>query len=305
MKHTLYLLIFLLICVSNAVAAHVAVLETIADDGVKKKVSFPDRQYLTNVLREEAVKELPASQNYTIMTRENIREMLPPGKAIEDCEGSCLVETGRNIAADYVCQARVSSFGSKLAISTEIYETAGNKLVASFNGHGANVEELLKVIKENASEFFGKVKGEAQTPKYGNGAGGIGDALSLNKASTEDDDEDDRISKVDFKKTPVATTDNVKRSNKPIGEVPAVKNRAASAWLRWGAIGVGGMMLSTGIVLAVVGNTQAKVAHESGFNSTEEYKANKDDAHSGQIKRGVGIALAIIGAAGIGIGFAF
>ena len=308
MRHVQHILFFLLLCVSSAIAAHVAVLETIADPSVKKKVSFPDRQYLTNVLREEAVKELPASQNYTIMTRENIREMLPPGKAIEGCEGSCLVETGRNIAADYVCQARVGSFGSKLAISAEIYETSGNKLVASFNGHGANVEELLKVIKENASEFFGKVKGEPEAPKsverYA-GAGGIGDARSLNKASAEEDDEENRIGKVDFKKTPIENTDNVKRSNKPIGEVPAVKNRFASAWLRWGVIAVGGTMLTTGVVLAVVGNTQAKVAHESGFNSVEEYKANKDDAHSGQIKRGIGIALAIIGAAGIGFGFAF
>lgn len=59
-------------------------------------MSLQDRQYLTNVLREQAVKELPAAENYTIMTRENIQQMLPPGKAIEDCEGSCLVETGKN-----------------------------------------------------------------------------------------------------------------------------------------------------------------------------------------------------------------
>ena len=151
MKHLLNTLFFLLICVSSAMAAHVAVLETGVDLDLKKKVSLSDRQYLTNVLREEAVKELPASQNFTIMTRENINVMLPPGKAIEDCEGSCLAETGRNIAADYVCQARVGKFGSKLTISAEIYETAGSKLVASFNGHGANVEELLKEIKDKIS----------------------------------------------------------------------------------------------------------------------------------------------------------
>ena len=80
----------------SALATHVAVLETVADGAAKDNVSLQDRQYLTNVLREQAVKELPAAENYTIMTRENIQQMLPPGKAIEDCEGSCLVETGKN-----------------------------------------------------------------------------------------------------------------------------------------------------------------------------------------------------------------
>jgi len=84
--------------------------------------------------------------------------MLPPGKAIEDCEGSCLAETGKNIAADYVCQARVGWFGSKLTLSAELYETAGNKLIASFNGRGANVEELLSLIESKSIEFFRAIK---------------------------------------------------------------------------------------------------------------------------------------------------
>ena len=90
MKRFLMTIILLLACTSGVMAAHVAVLETGVDQSVKKKVKLSDRQYLTNVLREQAVKELPAVQNYTIMTRENIQQMLPPGKAIEDCEGSCL-----------------------------------------------------------------------------------------------------------------------------------------------------------------------------------------------------------------------
>lgn len=153
--------------VASAFATHVAVLETGADESAKDKVSLSDRQYLTNVLREQAVKELPAVQNYTIMTRENISAMLPPGKAIEDCEGSCLAETGRNIAADYICQARVGVFGTSLTLSAELYETAGNKLIASFNGLGENVGELLEIIKQKSPEFFRMVKG-------GFGVGGFG-----------------------------------------------------------------------------------------------------------------------------------
>ena len=150
--------LFLFALISNAFAAYVAVLETVAMPDVKEKVSLSDRQFLTNVLREQAVQELPVEQNFTIMTRENINAMLPPGKSIEDCEGNCLVETGRNIAADYVCQVHVGSFDGALTLSAELYETAANKLIASFNGQGASVKELLDIIKEKSPNFFRKVK---------------------------------------------------------------------------------------------------------------------------------------------------
>ena len=160
MKAIILFFSLILVCYSGAFATYVAVLETAVDSKVKNKVSLSDRQYLTNVLREEAVKQLPATQNYTIMTRENILQMLPPGKSIEDCEGSCLVETGKNIAADYVCQARVGSFGGTFSLSAELYETAGNKLIASFNGQGAELNDLLELILQKAPIFFKSVKKE-------------------------------------------------------------------------------------------------------------------------------------------------
>ena len=165
-----FFLLLLAILVTASQATYVAVLETSADASAKEGVSLSDRQYLTNVLREQAVKELPAVQNYTIMTRENIQQMLPPGKAIEDCEGSCLVETGKNIAADFICQARVGRFGKSLTLSAELYETAGNKLIASFNGRGESVEELLELIKKESPDFFRNVKGTSGFA----GVGGIG-----------------------------------------------------------------------------------------------------------------------------------
>ena len=149
-----------------ALAKYVAVLETISE---KDLLTLQERQYLTDILRGQAVRALPAEQNWTIMTRENINVMLPPGKSIEDCEGSCLAETGKNIAADFVAQARISKFGNSLAISAEIYETAGNKLIASFAGRGESVDDLEKIIKEQSVPFFKKVRGDSWS-----GGGGIG-----------------------------------------------------------------------------------------------------------------------------------
>ena len=159
MKRLTLLLLVVLLLAGASFAKFVAVLETVGDG--KDGLSLSERQYLTNMLREQAVQELPAELNFTIMTRENIMMMLPPGKSIEDCEGSCLAETGKNIAADYVAQARVGKVGSNISISVELYETAGSKLVASFNGLGANVDALIDVIKAKAPEFFRKARGGA------------------------------------------------------------------------------------------------------------------------------------------------
>ena len=282
----------LLVCASGAFATHVAVLETGVDPAVKKKVTLSDRQYLTNVLREEAVKQLPAEDGYTIMTRDNISAMLPPGKAIEDCEGTCLAETGRNISADFVCQARVSSFGSKLALSAELYETEGNKLVASFNGRGKNVEALLKVIKENAPDFFGKVKSNRDA-----GSGGIDEVGSLDPDANEDADKVKvaRAKDVQFDDD----DDDMPRSNKPINDVPAVKNTQNRVWIRWGLIGGGSVLLTTGIVLAAMGSTDTTTEYD--YETFEEKTVDNGNG----TKLGIGIALSIIGAAGIVVGFCF
>lgn len=295
----------LLVCASGAFATHVAVLETGVDPAVKKKVTLSDRQYLTNVLREEAVKQLSPEDDYTIMTRENISAMLPPGKAIEDCEGTCLAETGRNISADFVCQARVSSFGSKLALSAEIYETAGNKLVASFNGNGKNVEALLKVIKENAPDFFGKVKtnrnaGSGDINK--SGAGGKGEAGSVDPDANENAEEEaDKLAVTPARDVKFDDDDDdMPRSNKPINDVPAVKNTQNRVWIRLGLISGGSVLLTTGLVLAAFAGEEDE--YETDYDTWEMKKKKGDD---GTLQFGIGIALSIIGAAGIVVGFCF
>ena len=179
MKKFLAVLFTLLLLPVASLAKYVAVLETISD---KDLLTLQERQYLTDILRGQAVKVLPAEQNWTIMTRENINVMLPPGKSIEDCEGSCLAETGKNIAADFVAQARISKFGNSLAISAELYETAGNKLVASFAGRGESVVDLENIIKEQAAPFFKKIRTEAWTSS---GFGDYESAKSFSFAGTQ------------------------------------------------------------------------------------------------------------------------
>lgn len=152
MKHFFLLVLF---TVANCYAAHVAVLETIQTDG---NLDIRECQFLTDKLRQMAVMTLPNSDGWTIMTRENIRMMLPPGKSLEECEGICLVETGKNIAADYVVQGRVSHFDTLHTITVELYETATGKLTSSIAVKSETAVGLLDEIEAHGKSLFLAIK---------------------------------------------------------------------------------------------------------------------------------------------------
>jgi uncharacterized protein (TIGR02145 family) len=171
-KRLVYILVAFLTATGLA-ATHVAVLETVSENGV---IGRSEKMFLTDKIRERAKAVLPAYMGYVVMTRENINAMLPPGKSIEECEGSCLVETGKNISADYVAQARVGKFGKQLTLTMELYETAGNNLVGSFTTRKPNAEGLLEEIEREADRIFAQI--------VGTGAPAVGGSEGISGIST-------------------------------------------------------------------------------------------------------------------------
>lgn len=142
---------FILICTTSAFSKYIAVLETISlKDSI---VSTNEKLFITDQLRAEAVTVL-SQYDFTIMTRENINVMLPPGKMLEDCEGECLVETGRNISADYVVQGRIGKFAEDLTLTVELYETGSGKLLGNVVTHNKQVQGLLTELKGKSNDLF-------------------------------------------------------------------------------------------------------------------------------------------------------
>lgn len=129
----------------------VAVLETRARNEI---LDLESRLYMTDMLRQYANKILPSEKGFSIMTRDNIQVMLPPEKSIDECEGSCLAETGRNIAADYVAQARVGKFKSLFTVTIEMYDSKSGNLIGSFTARAENEENLLLEVEKGAEGFF-------------------------------------------------------------------------------------------------------------------------------------------------------
>jgi hypothetical protein len=304
MKSWFFVFFLLASIVTEASAAYVAVLETVADERAKDSVSLPDRQYLTNVLREQAIKELPATQNYTIMTRDNINAMLPPGMVLEECEGSCLAETGRNISADFICQARVGRFGGMLTMTAELYETAGNKLIASFNGRGTNVNELLDIIEQRSPEFFRSVRELAEPAVADTAKPVVEEAKPVEEKPAE-------TQPVETQPEQVNVTESAVAENEPApavktGEsIPANVEVKGSGVARWVILGLGSAAAITGGVLAYLGNKKAKDAAEDSEDSYSDLEKYRDKAESGQTMRTIGLVVLAVGVVGIGVSFAF
>jgi hypothetical protein len=114
-------------------AKSIAVSETQASSDL---LSSPEIQYLTAVLREEATRVLPASQDWTVLSRESMVE---------------------SYNADFKVQTQISKFGSSLVINAEMYESSSNTLVASYTGKGATIEDIETIIKEQSPAFFQKL----------------------------------------------------------------------------------------------------------------------------------------------------
>jgi uncharacterized protein (TIGR02145 family) len=155
--------LFFLLAASFACAQsskYVAVFETVTYE--QNLVTEGERRVLTDELRRLALSVLPTAQ-FTVMTRDNITELLPPGKSLEECtEGQCLVEIGRNVSAEYAAQGTVNRFGQQLALTVECYETRGGKLIGSFVARDKTVEGVLAKMQEQAPELFGKILGESK-----------------------------------------------------------------------------------------------------------------------------------------------
>ncbi|MCL1957836.1 MAG: hypothetical protein FWF63_10970 [Fibromonadales bacterium] len=157
MPLVLFIFLFFTLAVYGQEQKRVAILNTVGEG---------DLIYLSVRLREIAVKVLP-EEKYSIMTAESIIDKLGSKEnANKVCrEAQCLAKIGQKVSAAYVGQARVGSFGDKLTIFMELYNSASSTLVSSFTGEAKDLSGLLAVIDEKAPEMFRKIPGASSGSK--------------------------------------------------------------------------------------------------------------------------------------------
>jgi uncharacterized protein (TIGR02145 family) len=149
------LVVFLIPSESEARKKAVAILET-AIEGKKAKLDPAELAYITEEFRGVALEALGTLQ-YHIMTKDNIMMMLPPGKSLSECVGECIVETGKNVGADFVTQGVVRKVGKRLSFTSSLYDTKNNQLKGSVRVLAKDIDGLIDGIAKKAPKLFSKL----------------------------------------------------------------------------------------------------------------------------------------------------
>lgn len=108
---------------------------------------------LTSIVRGSASR----LSGYTVMTKENITTLLPPDKKIEDCVGSCEVETGKLIGASFIITGEVGRVESQLQLSIRLFNTEQGSLLGQEVVVGANLLELQQQLGKSSQTLLAKL----------------------------------------------------------------------------------------------------------------------------------------------------
>lgn len=257
----------------------VAILETLSNFEDDASIGRAERMYITDKLRENAVKILN-NENFIVMTRENINVMMNPDIPIEACEGECLVSTGRNIGANFVSQARIGQYSNKYTITVEMYETQGASLISSFTAVCQNSDEILEAIDEKAYSLFDPILPTIEPPPE--------------------------------PKEPIEVSPNIDKGYEPIQESHFIpesippKQPSEEKQIHWLPIILSSAVLAGGTALAIIKNNEAKdLSEKDDPKSENDYKKRISDIDDAQNMRALGIGIAILGGIGLTISVAF
>lgn len=136
-------LFLLSLCTSLLAQEYIAVLD------VEGSVSDAIKIQLADETRAGTLSALPKSQ-YTVLTRENMLSVLQDQNKDATCfEGSCEVEIGRNIGADFIISGHVVQIEGTFLYSVKIHNTQTGALVGT---HRIEGESGLSLVRNTAKQ---------------------------------------------------------------------------------------------------------------------------------------------------------
>jgi hypothetical protein len=155
-------LLFLVFTVGGASSQQSKRLAVIDFRNPDNAVTLSEADFITELVRSEARRALPREQ-YVLMTKENILELLPPDKRdLSQCEGQCEVETGRLIGAQYLVTGEIVNFGGELRVTVRLYDVTTGNLLDSRKAAGKKVLDLETPVEQVASALFAVLPGALQ-----------------------------------------------------------------------------------------------------------------------------------------------
>jgi formylglycine-generating enzyme required for sulfatase activity len=146
----------------------VAVLELVNKAGVTDDEAY----FLTDKVRRTASQMLPIS-DFTIMTSENIEELLPPDMDLKKCtDAKCEVEMGRMIGAEYLITGEILRYAGKLRVQVKVHHVPSGHFIGSEDTKAGKLEKQESMLSAVSTVLMNKVlvhsgvAAPAPTPVY-------------------------------------------------------------------------------------------------------------------------------------------
>jgi PEGA domain len=147
----------------------VAVLELLNKAGVTEDEAYA----LTDQVRIVASESLPGA-HFTIMTSENIEELLPPDMDLAKCtDAKCEVEMGRMIGAEYLITGEIIRFAGDLRINLKVHNSRTGSFVGGRNCEATEIRGLENKLKGSAQQLFSLVISYAGVSAPASSGGGV------------------------------------------------------------------------------------------------------------------------------------
>ena len=125
----------------------------------KNGAQIPDKdlELIVTLLRGSFIDSL--GDHLSLLSKENLRELLPEGITIEDCDGTCEVQTGRLLQAHFVVTGKVLSFSSssKLQVIINMHDTMTSNSITSVRMSGS-LADVEKQIPQAAKKLVSRLR---------------------------------------------------------------------------------------------------------------------------------------------------
>ena len=108
--------------------------------------------YLTAMIRGEVARRL--SDNYLVMTEENMIALLPEDKSLEDCVSDCQITVGREIGASYIITGELIRFGQSLRLFIRLHNTRSGRLISNEIAKASNLESIEEPVQNAVTRLL-------------------------------------------------------------------------------------------------------------------------------------------------------
>ena len=94
---------------------------------------------------------------YRVMTKENMRILLPPDKAPEDCLGTCEVEMGRLLGAAFIVTGEIGRVEGQLQLSLRLFETSQGSLLSQEIAMASDILTIQQQLNKTSAKLLSKL----------------------------------------------------------------------------------------------------------------------------------------------------